>query len=202
MSMDKYARSNSVLSEKEFRLINVRNKPFYDIRHARAKVRWSESSRHVQSASAAFSAAGMERRRAFVEKKWYTITGPEIESMDGTQRSRSLDYGESVKQIEQEELLPKPWDTLSSSSRSHSMSPGLTGVGEKSMSFSFDDDRQYSVTSRSVGATALSARKYTKSYRWVMLYIPFCAILYMYSTCSNGPTISAKISCELSCKTQ
>ncbi len=55
----------------------LRSRPFYDLRRARARQRWSRVHKHLASASSAFSSAGQERRRAFTERRWATIAGPE-----------------------------------------------------------------------------------------------------------------------------
>ena len=131
MSLDRYSRSNSVISEKEFRMVrlsSITRPADVGTRRSRARHRWHDVQRQVQSASAAFSAAGQERRKAFVERSWYTITGSEaIEAVKA--RSRSVDANSELQQREeQNELLPKTAQRYNSRSQ------------DKSVSFSFDDD--------------------------------------------------------------
>ena len=44
---------------------------------SRAQRRWKRVQSHVRSASLAFSVAGLERRKGFVERKWSTIAAGE-----------------------------------------------------------------------------------------------------------------------------
>ncbi len=43
------------------------------LKRVRARDRWRRIQRHVRSASLAFSVAGLERRKGFVERRWSTI---------------------------------------------------------------------------------------------------------------------------------
>ena len=151
MSLDRLPRANSVLSEKEFRKIHLQQQhartPYSDVRRLRARRRWQTAQRQVQSATAAFSAAGQERRRAFVQRSWFTIQGPEVNT-----RSQSLDI-EGGRSDAEEDLLPK------NKTRNQSKAPTLRQrVQDKSVSFSFDDDAPVSVAG---GTSTMTPRRYT-----------------------------------------
>lgn len=48
-------------------------RPLTKLKRFRARERWRRVQSHVRSASLAFSVAGLERRRGFVERRWSTI---------------------------------------------------------------------------------------------------------------------------------
>ena len=52
-----------------------RSRSLAEIRRARARQRWQRVNKLAQSAGAAFSEAGLERRKAFLERRWHTVAG-------------------------------------------------------------------------------------------------------------------------------
>lgn len=52
-----------------------RSRSLAEIRRARARQRWQRVQKLAQSAGAAFSEAGLERRKAFLERRWHTVAG-------------------------------------------------------------------------------------------------------------------------------
>ena len=108
-----------------------RSRSLAEVRQARAREHWLRVHSYMQSASAAFSAAGQERRKAFTERKWHTVGDTRS---DGSQR------------------LSLPFPELCSNSGSLEVFPpsprfgGLSPCTSRSKTVSFEDD--YSNPSR------------------------------------------------------
>ena len=131
------------LSEQEYRWIKSRNKPFYDLRRTRARARWRRVQTQLYTASMAFSTAGKERRKAFVERPWFTVGESDPYQ---TRRRSAFAMGLSPSEMgESEHLLNNsrqstmsnlPGDSLSVSSRN------------KDRSVSFEDEQHTLMASR------------------------------------------------------
>ena len=92
----------------------------------RLRDQWHRVHLHLQSASAAFSAAGQERREAFQQRKWYTIAGTDAAEVGG----RALtDEGPGDVRFTRD---PPPWSDL--------YLPTPRAYSRKDKSVSFEDE--------------------------------------------------------------
>ena len=76
MAADKveHTRRGSVTGSEKYKPKRSPSK----LKRSRAQRRWKRVQSHVRSASLAFSVAGLERRRGFIERKWSTIPAGEV----------------------------------------------------------------------------------------------------------------------------
>ena len=142
-----YSRANSLsLSmDLDYSIIRSGNtKICYDLTRARALARWKRVQNQVGNATTAFSNNHMEKRRAFSNKKWYSINEMEYEA--AAKRARSMDNSKSSEDsTELQELLPNK----GCSSPLLLSKAGSSSTGEKSIrTVSFEDDKEDSVRMR------------------------------------------------------
>ena len=113
-----YSRSNSlgISADLDYAFIHSGNtKICYDLKRARALARWKRVQSQLENASLAFSTNRQEYRRAFTNRRWFSISEMEHEATPKRQRS-SNNSGSTENNAELQELLPQRGHTSKSGS--------------------------------------------------------------------------------------
>lgn len=128
MSGDRTRKTSVPLMDRPKYGRKHRSRSLAEVRQARAREHWLRVHSYMQSASAAFSAAGQERRKAFTQRKWHTVGDTRA---DDSQR------------------LSLPFPELCPSSGSMDVFPpsphfgGLSPFTQRSKTVSFEDDHSH-----------------------------------------------------------
>ena len=151
---------------REYRMVKLRNKPFYDLRRSHARERWKNAHHMISAAGTTLSTEGQERRQGYLERRWNTITGPEeLHAVTFSRESTRSNTDTLSESLSIEQSPDRERELLLRHSTSTPHGEKRTKSTEKNVSFDLEEDESASREVHEPGQRNDNARFYVQACR-------------------------------------